>query len=128
LERQLNQPTAVAEQVSQFKLLRNKVTDEEIAEVVSKWTGIPVAKMLEGERDKLLRMEEAIQRSGWWGRVKRSNRSATRFADLAPVYPIPNGPTVPSCFSARPASVKTELCKALAANSCLIPKKRNGAD
>ncbi len=42
------------------QLLRNKVTDEEIAEVVSKWTGIPVSKMLEGERDKLLRMEEAL--------------------------------------------------------------------
>ena len=43
-------------------LVRNKVTDEEIAEVVSKWTGIPVSKMLEGEREKLLRMEEAIGR------------------------------------------------------------------
>ncbi len=42
------------------KLLRNKVTEEEVAEVVSKWTGIPVSKMLEGERDKLLRMEEAL--------------------------------------------------------------------
>ncbi len=42
-------------------LLRNKVTEEEIAEVVSKWTGIPVSKMLEGERDKLLRMEEVLQ-------------------------------------------------------------------
>ncbi|TPW16326.1 MAG: ATP-dependent Clp protease ATP-binding subunit ClpB, partial [Halothiobacillaceae bacterium] len=42
------------------KLLRNRVTEEEIAEVVSKWTGIPVAKMLEGERDKLLRMEEEL--------------------------------------------------------------------
>ena len=44
------------------QLLRNKVTDEEIAEVVSKWTGIPVSKMLEGERDKLLRMEEELGR------------------------------------------------------------------
>ncbi len=41
-------------------LVRNKVTEEEIAEVVSKWTGIPVAKMLEGEKDKLLRMEAVI--------------------------------------------------------------------
>ncbi|MBS1223190.1 MAG: ATP-dependent chaperone ClpB, partial [Proteobacteria bacterium] len=60
LEKRLAQASA-AENV-QFKLLRNKVTDEEIAEVVSKWTGIPVSKMLEGERDKLLRMEEAIRR------------------------------------------------------------------
>ena len=43
-----------------MKLLRNKVTDEEIAEVVSKWTGIPVSKMLEGEREKLLRMEDEL--------------------------------------------------------------------
>jgi ATP-dependent Clp protease ATP-binding subunit ClpB len=44
------------------QLVRNRVTEEEIAEVVSKWTGIPVAKMLEGEKDKLLRMEEALSR------------------------------------------------------------------
>jgi ATP-dependent Clp protease ATP-binding subunit ClpB len=42
------------------QLVRNRVTEEEIAEVVSKWTGIPVSKMLEGEKDKLLRMEEAL--------------------------------------------------------------------
>src|SRR6185312_13769113 len=44
------------------QLVRNKVTEEEIAEVVSKWTGIPVSKMLEGEKEKLLRMEEALGR------------------------------------------------------------------
>src|SRR5712671_4127589 len=44
------------------QLVRNRVTEEEIAEVVSKWTGIPVAKMLEGEKDKLLRMEDALSR------------------------------------------------------------------
>ena len=42
------------------KLVRNKVTEDEIAEVVSKWTGIPVAKMMEGEKEKLLKMEEAL--------------------------------------------------------------------
>src|SRR5690606_29408214 len=45
-----------------FRLLQDRVTAEEIAEVVSRWTGIPVSKMLEGERDKLLRMEEALHR------------------------------------------------------------------
>ena len=44
------------------QLVRNRVTEEEIAEVVSKWTGIPVAKMLEGEKDKLLRMEDALSK------------------------------------------------------------------
>jgi ATP-dependent Clp protease ATP-binding subunit ClpB len=44
------------------QLVRNRVTEEEIAEVVSKWTGIPVSKMLEGEKDKLLRMEDALSK------------------------------------------------------------------
>jgi ATP-dependent Clp protease ATP-binding subunit ClpB len=58
LEKQLE--TAESAETTEMTLLRNKVTEEEIAEIVSKWTGIPVSKMLEGERDKLLRMEEAI--------------------------------------------------------------------
>jgi len=58
LEKQLN--TASKAETTDMKLLRNNVSDEEIAEVVSKWTGIPVAKMLEGERDKLLKMDEMI--------------------------------------------------------------------
>ena len=50
-------------EAKQPQLVRNKVGEEEIAEVVSKWTGIPVSKMLEGERDKLLKMEQAIARA-----------------------------------------------------------------
>jgi ATP-dependent Clp protease ATP-binding subunit ClpB len=53
LEKQLEQASSGEDQ--KMTLLRNKVTEEEIAEVVSKWTGIPVSKMMEGERDKLLR-------------------------------------------------------------------------
>ncbi|MBA2652505.1 MAG: AAA family ATPase, partial [Tatlockia sp.] len=61
LEKQLNQVIAIENtENSEKKLLRNKVTEEEIAEIVSKWTGIPVAKMLEGEKEKLLHMEEAL--------------------------------------------------------------------
>jgi ATP-dependent Clp protease ATP-binding subunit ClpB len=59
LEKQLLQADQAESQ--EMTLLRNKVSEEEIAEVVSKWTGIPVSKMLEGERDKLLRMEEELQ-------------------------------------------------------------------
>ena len=59
LEKQLQQ-AAVSEK-QEHQLLRNKVTDEEIAEVVSKWTGIPISKMLEGERERLLRMEQSLQ-------------------------------------------------------------------
>ena len=50
-----------AERTMETSLLRNKVTEEEIAEAVCRWTGIPVSKMLEGEREKLLRMEEEIR-------------------------------------------------------------------
>ena len=58
LEKQLE--SAEAAESTEMTLLRNKVTEEEIAEIVSKWTGIPVSKMLEGDRDKLLRMEEFL--------------------------------------------------------------------
>ncbi len=58
LEKRLAEAQAAESKDTQ--LVRNKVTEEEIAEVVSKWTGIPVAKMLEGEKEKLLRMEEAL--------------------------------------------------------------------
>ena len=54
----IDQLTQVGKQEnSEPKLFRNKVTEEEIAEVVSKWTGIPVAKMLEGEKEKFLRYQ-----------------------------------------------------------------------
>ncbi|MGH9811120.1 MAG: type VI secretion system ATPase TssH, partial [Terriglobia bacterium] len=59
LEKKLAQANAKENQPT--RLLRNKVTAEEIAEVVSRWTGIPVSKMLEGEKEKLLRMEDALK-------------------------------------------------------------------
>ena len=58
LEKQIEQ--AGRPRSREMRLLRNSVTEEEIAGIVSKWTGIPVTRMLEGERDKLLRMEEAL--------------------------------------------------------------------
>jgi len=112
LERRLNQATAA--EVGQFKLLRNKVTDEEIAEVVSKWTGIPVAKMLEGEREKLLRMEEAIQR-----RVVGQNDAVKAVCDAIrrsrAGLSDPNRPNGSFLFLGPTGVGKTELCKALAA-------------
>ncbi|MCC8988702.1 MAG: ATP-dependent chaperone ClpB [Candidatus Contendobacter sp.] len=112
LERRLSQATAVEQ--DDFKLLRNKVTDEEIAEVVSKWTGIPVAKMLEGEREKLLRMEEAIaQRVVGQNEAVKSVCDAIRRSRAGLSDPRrPNG----SFLFLGPTGVgKTELCKALAA-------------
>ena len=111
LEKRLAQASA-AENV-QFKLLRNKVTDEEIAEVVSKWTGIPVSKMLEGERDKLLRMEEAIRRRvvGQDEAVKAVSDAIRRArAGLSD----PNRPSGSFLFLGPTGVGKTELCKALA--------------
>jgi ATP-dependent Clp protease ATP-binding subunit ClpB len=59
LEKQL--ADAMQAEGKETTLLRNNVTEEEVAEIVSKWTGIPVAKMLEGEKEKLLQMESALQ-------------------------------------------------------------------
>ncbi|MEI2773006.1 MAG: ATP-dependent chaperone ClpB [Candidatus Competibacter sp.] len=111
LEQKLTQATEA--ETGQFKLLRNKVTDEEIAEVVSKWTGIPVSKMLEGERDKLLRMEEAIRRRvvGQDEAVKAVSDAIRRSrAGLSD----PNRPNGSFLFLGPTGVGKTELCKALA--------------
>jgi ATP-dependent Clp protease ATP-binding subunit ClpB len=94
-------------------LVRNKVTDEEIAEVVSKWTGIPVSKMLEGEREKLLRMEEALARRvvGQEEAVKAVSDAIRRSrAGLSD----PNRPNGSFLFLGPTGVGKTELCKALA--------------
>jgi ATP-dependent Clp protease ATP-binding subunit ClpB len=95
------------------QLLRNKVTEEEIAEVVSRWTGIPVSKMLEGEREKLIRMEEGIH-SRVIGQheavVAVSNAVRRSRAGLSD----PNRPNGSFLFLGPTGVGKTELCKALA--------------
>jgi ATP-dependent Clp protease ATP-binding subunit ClpB len=94
-------------------LVRNKVTDEEIAEVVSKWTGIPVAKMLEGERDKLLRMEQMIEK-----RVVGQSEAVRAVADAIrrsrAGLSDPNRPNGSFLFLGPTGVGKTELTKALA--------------
>ncbi|EZQ18651.1 protein disaggregation chaperone [Halopseudomonas bauzanensis] len=95
------------------QLLRNKVTDEEIAEVVSKWTGIPVSKMLEGERDKLLRMEQELHKrviGQHEAVVAVSNAVRRSRAGLSD----PNRPSGSFLFLGPTGVGKTELCKALA--------------
>ena len=94
-------------------LVRNKVTEEEIAEVVSKWTGIPVSKMLEGEKDKLLRMEEVLSQRviGQDEAVKAVANAIRRSrAGLAD----PNRPNGSFLFLGPTGVGKTELSKALA--------------
>jgi len=111
LEKRLESATQ-AEQ-SETQLLRNKVSDEEVAQIVSKWTGIPVAKMLEGERDKLLRMEEAIeQRVVGQGEAVRAVSDAIRRSRAG--LSDPNRPIGSFLFLGPTGVGKTELCKALA--------------
>ena len=111
LERQIDEMEDNEEH--DFQLLRTEVTEEEIAEVVSRWTGIPVSKMLEGERDKLLRMEQELHaRVIGQDEAVRSVASAIRRsrAGLADEN-RPNG----SFLFLGPTGVgKTELCKSLA--------------
>jgi len=111
LEKQLDM--AAQAEMQEMKLLRNKVTDEEIAEVVSKWTGIPVSKMLEGEREKLLRMEQDIGKRvvGQEEAVKAVSNAIRRSrAGLSD----PNRPNGSFLFLGPTGVGKTELTKALA--------------
>src|SRR5690606_39162162 len=112
LERQLDM--AAAAEMQDMRLLRNRVTDEEIAEVVSKWTGIPVAKMLEAEKEKLLRMEQELGKRvvGQTEAVEAVSNAIRRArAGLAD----PNRPNGSFLFLGPTGVGKTELCKALAA-------------
>ena len=111
LEKQL----AAADDVEQqeTRLLRNKVTEDEIAEVVSKWTGIPVAKMMEGEREKLLQMEQMIHQ-----RVIGQDEAISAVADAVrrsrAGLSDPKRPYGSFLFLGPTGVGKTELTKAVA--------------
>jgi ATP-dependent Clp protease ATP-binding subunit ClpB len=111
LEKQLDMASEAEGQ--ETRLLRNHVSDEEIAEIVSKWTGIPVSKMLEGERDKLLRMEDELckrvvgQDEAVQAVSNAIRRSRAGLAD-------PNRPNGSFLFLGPTGVGKTELTKALA--------------
>jgi ATP-dependent Clp protease ATP-binding subunit ClpB len=111
LEKQLKE--AEKGEQGEFKLLRNRVTEDEIAEVVSRWTGIPVSRMLEGEREKLLRMEEALHR-----RVVGQDEAVNSVADAIrrsrAGLSDPRRPIGSFLFLGPTGVGKTELCKALA--------------
>ena len=98
----------------QQKLLRTSVTEEEIAEIVARWTGIPVAKLMEGEREKLLRMEEALhQRVVGQDEAVSAVSNAIRRSRAG--LSDPNRPIGSFLFLGPTGVGKTELCKALAA-------------
>ena len=96
-----------------FTLLQDRVTAEEIAEVVSRWTGIPVSKMLEGEREKLLKMEDQLH-----ARVVGQDEAIKVVSDAVrrsrAGLSDPNRPSGSFLFLGPTGVGKTELCKALA--------------
>jgi ATP-dependent Clp protease ATP-binding subunit ClpB len=111
LEKKL-QEASVVEQKEKH-LLRNKVTEEEIAEVVSKWTHIPVSKLMEGERDKLLQMDTMLHQ-----RVIGQDEAVQAVADAIrrsrSGLSDPDRPIGSFLFLGPTGVGKTELCKALA--------------
>ncbi len=112
LEKQLNEALNSEQMV--YRLVRNRVTEEEVADVVSKWTGIPVTKMLESEKDKLLAMESFLE-SRVVGQAEAlqvvSNAVRRSRAGLSD----PNRPNGSFLFLGPTGVGKTELTKALAA-------------
>ncbi len=111
LEKQLQ--AATEKEMSSMKLLRNRVTDIEIAEVLARWTGIPVDRMLESEREKLLRMEENLHQQVIGQNeavIAVSNALRRSRAGLSD----PNRPIGSFLFLGPTGVGKTELCKALA--------------
>jgi ATP-dependent Clp protease ATP-binding subunit ClpB len=111
LEKQLD--LAAQAEMQEMTLLRNKVTDVEIAEVLSKQTGIPVAKMLEAEKEKLLRMEEVLHnRVIGQGEAVEAVSNAIRRSRAG--LSDPNRPIGSFLFLGPTGVGKTELCKTLA--------------
>ncbi|WP_427838378.1 ATP-dependent chaperone ClpB [Actinobacillus pleuropneumoniae] len=113
LEKQLAEAVKREEEGGENQLLRTKVTDEEIAEVLSKATGIPVSKMMEGEKEKLLRMEEVLH-----SRVIGQNEAVEAVANAIrrsrAGLSDPNRPIGSFLFLGPTGVGKTELCKTLA--------------
>ena len=114
LQKELAEEEAIADQAkSEDSLLRDRVTDEEIARIVGRWTGIPVTKLMEGEREKLLRLEETLHE-----RVIGQDEAVTRVAEAIlrsrAGIQDPNRPLGSFLFLGPTGVGKTELAKALA--------------
>ncbi len=103
------------------QLLRSKVTEEEIAEVVSKWTGIPVSKMLEGERDKLLKMESLLHQRviGQEEAVVAVSNAVRRSRQVCPTRTVQ---AARSCSSARPVWVRPSCARPWPSSSLILKR------
>ncbi|CRH30501.1 Chaperone protein ClpB [Pantoea ananatis] len=111
LEKQL--ASATQSEGKRMKLLRNRVTDVEIADVLARWTGIPVARMMEGERDKLLRMEQELH-SRVIGQDEAVDAVSNAIRRSRAGLADPNRPVGSFLFLGPTGVGKTELCKSLA--------------
>ena len=114
LTRQLKTAEEAAQQGGDSRLLREAVTEDEIADIVSHWTGVPVSRLVEGERDKLLRLEKTLQ-----ARVVGQDEAVSAVADAVlrarAGIKDPNRPIGSFLFLGPTGVGKTELAKALAA-------------
>lgn len=113
LEKRLKTASEKEEKPRDHKLLRNRVTEEEVAEVVSKWTHIPVSKMLESEREKLLHMEDALHKRVI-GQDEAVNAVSNAIRRSRAGLSDPHRPIGSFLFLGPTGVGKTELCKALA--------------
>ena len=122
LQQQLKVEEELSEKSKEDGLLRNKVTDDEIAKIVSRWTGIPVAKLMEGEREKILHLDELLHKRviGQDEAVEKVSEAIMRSrAGIAD----PRRPIGSFLFLGPTGVGKTELAKSLA--ECLFDDERN---
>ncbi len=112
LQKQLNEEEKIAAEKKESSLLRDRVTDEEIARIVARWTGIPVAKLVEGEREKLLRLPDVLHK-----RVIGQDEAVQKVSDAIlrsrAGIANPNRPIGSFLFLGPTGVGKTELAKAL---------------
>ena len=113
LKKELEEAEAAADDYEKHTLLRDKVTDEEIAKIVGRWTGIPVSKLMEGEREKLLHLDEVLHKRviGQDEAVQKVSEAILR--SRAGIQD-PNRPIGSFLFMGPTGVGKTELAKALA--------------
>ncbi len=113
LRKELAEEEAIAEKSKEDSLLRDRVTDEEIARIVGRWTGIPVNKLMEGEREKLLHLEDVLHE-----RVIGQDEAVTKVSEAIlrsrAGIQDPNRPLGSFLFLGPTGVGKTELAKALA--------------
>ena len=113
LQKQLEEEEKIAEDKKESSLLRDRVTDDEIARIVARWTGIPVSKLVEGEREKLLRLSETLHQ-----RVIGQDEAVQKVSDAIlrsrAGIANPNRPIGSFLFLGPTGVGKTELAKALA--------------